>query len=107
MTDLTNLEKTVIDAIRETEEYKNYIAISAVVKKDPALYARLMELREKNFSIQQSNEEDLMDLMDALTNEYEDVINNATVSDYLSFEAEYCRLVQGFMHELTEGLEFD
>ena len=50
---------------------------------------------------------ELMDLMDALTNEYEDVINNESVARFLEAEAAICRMVREFNLMVTEGLEFD
>ena len=50
---------------------------------------------------------DLMDCMDALTNEYEDVINNGSVAAFMEAEAAICTLVREFNLTVTEGLDFD
>ncbi len=109
MTDITELTKTVIDTLRSTQEYIDYADRLAVLKADPVLYNRVNELREKNFNLHQSDMDpgDLMDCMDALTNEYEDVINNGSVAAFMEAEAAICTLVREFNLTVTEGLDFD
>ena len=109
MTDITDLSKHVIDTIKSTDEYKAYAAGLSEIKADPQLYHRVSEMRERNYTLHQSDIDpgELMDLMDALTNDYEDVINNESVARFLEAEAAICRLVQEFNSMVTEGLEFD
>lgn len=107
MTDLTYLSDSVLKAIYDTSEYKEYQSLLGQVKQDPVLYARVNEFREKNFMLQQSDSEDLLDMMDALTNEYEDVINIELVNEFLEAEIAFCRMIQDFNHKLIDGLEFD
>ena len=109
MTDLSNLTTNVINVIRETDEYIEYRDSLNAIRSDPSLYTRVNEMREKNFEIHQSNadSEELMDLMDALTNEYKDVITNEAVGRFLEAEADICKLFQEFYYAVTEGLDFD
>lgn len=107
MTDLSNLAQNVINIIRSTPEYEKYASALEEIKKDPDLYRRVNELRLKNFELQQEDNEDMMDLMDALTNEYEDVINLESVNRFMEAEAGLCRLFQEFNYLVTNGLEFD
>ena len=109
MTDITDLSKHVIDTIKSTDEYKAYAAGLSEIKADPQLYHRVNEMRERNYTLHQSDIDpgELMDLMDALTNEYEDVITNEAVGRFLEAEADICRLFQDFYCRVTEGLDFD
>ena len=107
MTDLSYLSEEVLKAVYDTIEYKDYRALLEKVKEDPVLYARVNEFREKNFLLQQSDSEDLLDMMDALTNEYEDVINIELVNEFLEAEIAFMRMMQDFNHKLIDGLEFD
>lgn len=107
MTDLTGVANSVIDTLKSTKEYREYSELLKKLKQNPALFSRVNEFREKNFTLQQSDSEDLFDRMDALTNEYEDVINIEMVTDFIKAEAEFCRLVQKFTSFVTNGLEFD
>ena len=54
-----------------------------------------------------TDSEDLMDMLDALTNEYEDVINIELASEFLEAEVALCRLVQNFQRDVIAGLNFE
>lgn len=107
MTDLTKLSKEVADTIKSASEYKEYERLLSEIKKDSVLYEKVCAMRERNFLIQQNESEDAFELMDALTNEYEDVINIELVSEFMEAEVALCDLVRNFNLELVEGLEFD
>ncbi len=107
MTDISYLSNKVLDVIKETPEYLEYSRTLAELKKDSQLYARVNEMREKNFNLQFASKEDLMALTDALTIEYEDVIDIAIVKEFIDAEAAFCRLMQIFITGVTSGLEFD
>ncbi|MBQ3890656.1 MAG: YlbF family regulator [Lachnospiraceae bacterium] len=107
MTDLTALCSHVVSEICQTPEYRQYEETLKQLKKDEPLYKRVTEYREKNFALQQSDSEDLLDLLDALTNEYEDVINIELASDFIEAEVALCRLVQNFNKDIIAGLNFE
>ena len=105
MTDMTQLGKKIVEEIHSTEEYKTYINLRREVEKDPALLLRVTELMEKNSRLHQTDSEELFALCDALTNEYEDVINNELACDFMEAEVVLCRLVQELSYIVLEGLE--
>ena len=107
MTDLSALCDHVLKEICNTEEYITYEKNLQKLKKDPSLYERVNEFRTKNFMLQQSDSEDLLDMLDALTNEYEDVINIELVNDFMEAEVALCKMVQEFYRKLIDGLEFE
>lgn len=107
MTDLSRLSQEVSDTIKGTAEYLEYERLLNEIKKDQALFEKVTAIRERNFQIQQNESEDAYELMDALTNEYEDVINIELVSEFIEAEVALCNLVRNFNLELVEGLEFD
>lgn len=107
MVDITALAGSVVEEIKATDEYKEFQRLLLKVKEDPALYNRLNELRRRNFNIQMSDSDDALDMMDALTNEFEDVINMELATEFLEAEAAFCGLMQEFYSTVTDGLEFD
>ena len=108
MTDLTELEQHVLQVLRDTPEYRDYSRTLKELQKNPELYQRVNEMREKNFIISQKEEdEDIMDLMDALTNEFEDVIGMSVVTEFMEAEAAFVKMIQDFTNTVTYGLEFD
>ena len=108
MTDLSELEAHVLKVLRGTSEYREYDRTLKELQRNPELYQRVNEMREKNFLIQQKEEdEDIMELMDALTNEYEDVIGMSCVTEFIEAEAAFVKMIQEFTNTVTYGLEFD
>lgn len=107
MTDISILGNRVVEEIKATEEYREFVELLEKVKKNPTLYERLNEFRRRNFDIQTSESGDILDMMDALTNEFEDVINMELATEFLEAEAAFCGLMQDFYSTVTNGLEFD
>lgn len=106
MTDLRVIEQTVIDFFVDTKEYKEYKEKLEKLSQNGALLKRVNEMREANFRLQSEEGADLMDKYDELTNAFEDVINNALVTEFLEAEAAIVKLVQEFYYNVTSGLEF-
>lgn len=107
MTDLTSMSNQVVEAIRNTPEYSEFIRLLNKLREDPELYRRVDEMRDKNFLIQQGDIGDPYDMMDALTNEYEDVINNKSVGEFINAEVALCRMIHEFNRNVTAGLEIE
>ena len=107
MTDLTGLSNQVGEAIRNTPEYQEFHRLLLQLREDPELYKRVDAMRDKNFMIQQGDAGDPYDMMDALTNEYEDVINNESVSEFIKAEIALCKMVHEFNRNVTAGLEIE
>lgn len=107
MTDLSDLSAKAVEVIRSTPEYIEYKRLLTEVRKEPALYERINGFRARNLEIQMNMSEDAYDKLDALTNEYEDVINRELATEFLEAEAAFCMLVQEFNSAIGEGLEFD
>ena len=107
MTDLTGLSNQVSEAIRNTPEYAEFTRLLSQLKQNPELYRQVDEMRDKNFMIHQGEVGDPYDMMDALTNEYEGVINNVSVSEFIQAEIALCKMIHEFNRNVTEGLEIE
>ena len=107
MTDLTGLSNQVSESIRNTPEYEEFHRLLVKLREDPELYRRVDEMRDKNFMIQQGDVGDPYDMMDALTNEYEGVINNESVSEFIKAEIALCKMIHEFNRNVTAGLEIE
>lgn len=107
MSDITQIAEETLSKIKETTEYKDYQRLLAQVKERPEVYTRLMELRERNFDIQMNSCGDALDRMDALTYEYEDVINMELTAEFLAAEVAFCRMMQKYNEKVFGGLEFE
>ena len=93
--------------IKETDVYQEYYLRLSAIKAEPELYEKVNEFRLKNFKLQSSEQCDgLLEKMENLEKEYEDIIDNPLVGDFLRAEIAFCRLMQDINKYITLELEF-
>ncbi|MCL2253760.1 MAG: YlbF family regulator [Lachnospiraceae bacterium] len=94
--------------IQKTEVYHDYRNSLDIIKKDPELYEKVNEYRLKNFELQTTEPADgLLDKIDCLEQEYEAIIEKTVVSDFLSAEISFCRMMQDINKCITLALDFE
>lgn len=94
--------------IQETDTYKEYYNQRERVKKQPALYDKVNEFRQKNFDLQnESDSEDLFDRMEAFDQEYAKFRENPLVDDFLRAELAFCRMMQEVEILLAAEIDFE
>ena len=96
----------LVGAILDSEEYKEYDKQRNRVKQYPDLKAQIDEYRKKNFELQTS-EENVFEKLSQFEKEYADLRENPMVSDFLTAELAFCRLMQDINLRLTEALHFE
>ena len=94
--------------IQETDTYKEYYNQREKVKKQPELYDKVNEFRQKNFDLQnESDSEDLFDRMEAFDQEYAKVREDPLVDDFLRAELAFCRMMQDVEILLAAEIDFE
>ena len=94
--------------IQESDIYKEYLYQREKIKKQPELYDKVNEYRQKSFDLQiKSDSEDLMDIMEAFEQEYAKFRENPMVEDFLRAEIAFCRMMQGINVLLTAQIDFE
>ena len=71
------------------------------------LSRHLQEFRAKNYDLQNRQGVNPYDEMIELTREYDELLHNSVVSDFLQAEQQICKLLQQVFDSIAEGLEFD
>ena len=110
MSDVQVLEATKKFAayIQQSDTYKEYLYQREKLKKQPDLYDKVNEYRQKNFDIQnESDSEDLFDRMEAFEREYAKFRENPMVEDFLRAELAFCRMMQEINVMLTAEIDFE
>lgn len=110
MSDVQVLEATKKFAayIQQSDTYKEYLYQREKLKKQPDLYDKVNEYRQKNFDIQnESDSEDLFDRMEAFEREYAKFRENPMVEDFLRAELAFCRMMQEINVLLTAEIDFE
>ncbi|MBD5514748.1 MAG: YlbF family regulator [Lachnospiraceae bacterium] len=94
--------------IQETDTYKEYYNQREKVKKQPELYDKVNEFRQKNFDLQnESDSEDLFDRMEAFDQEYAKFREDPLVDDFLRAELAFCRMMQDVEILLAAEIDFE
>jgi len=99
---------TLVNVIKNTNEYKEYQFQKEKVKRIPELKARIDEFRKKNYQLQNSSQSDnLMEEVERFQRENENFLENPLVADFLQAELAFCRLMQNTNVLITEAIDFE
>lgn len=94
--------------IQETDTYKEYYNQREKVKKQPQLYDKINEFRQRNFELQnESDSEELFDRIEAFDQEYAKFRENPLVDDFLRAELAFCRMMQEVDILLAAEIDFE
>ena len=94
--------------IMKSNIYKEYNFQKEELKKQPELFQKAKEYREKNFALQNSAEgEELLEKLEELEAEFEKFRENPLVDDFLRAELAFCRMMQEVNVRITAELDFE
>ena len=93
MRQVINESKQLNEHIRASEEYRTYL--------------RTKQALLENYDLQNRQGVNPYDEMIELTREYDELLHNSVVSDFLQAEQQICKLLQQVFDSIAEGLEFD
>lgn len=99
--------KKLNEHIKQSEEYKSYLDSKKALCEDMNLCNQFKEFRKKNYELQNMQGNNPYDEVSALVREYDDLLNNSLVSDFLRAEQRICKMMQQVYSSIAEGLEFD
>lgn len=93
--------------IKQSAEYQKYIDTKRALYDNVELYDKLRDFRNRNNAIQARQGDGIFDEMNALLREYDELLHNSIVSDFMNAEQRICKMMQQVYRSLAEGLEFD
>lgn len=106
--DIKEAAKKFAAVIQESDTYKEYYYQREKIKKQPELYDKVNEFRQKNFDLQnESDSEDLFDRMEVFEQEYAKFRENPLVDDFLRAELAFCRMMQEVDILLAAEIDFE
>ena len=100
--DIKEAAKKFAAVIQESDTYKEYYYQREKIKKQPELYDKVNEFRQKK-----SDSEDLFDRMEAFEQEYAKFRENPLVDDFLRAELAFCRMMQEVDILLAAEIDFE
>ena len=96
----------LLEAILNSEVYKDYAENLKKVKQYPDLKKQIDDYRMRNYELQQSPDY-AFDKMEQFQREYQSFRENPLVSDFLASELAFCRMVQDIECRLAENIQFE
>lgn len=92
----------------DSQEYRRYADAMHVLQTEPELYQAMTEYRKRNRQMQMyTPEETIFEENNHLVAEFESVLKNDAVENFLAAEQRFCRMMQTVYALLGRDLEFD
>lgn len=95
------------EQIKQSLEYQKYIDAKQALCDNMELRNQLKEFRRRNYELQNQMDYNNYDQVYSLVSEYDEILHNSIVSDYLMAEQQICKMMQKVFQTVAEGLEFD
>jgi cell fate (sporulation/competence/biofilm development) regulator YlbF (YheA/YmcA/DUF963 family) len=108
MSDVVELSKKLNETIKESEFYRNYLTCRERLYEHPDLLRGLNEFKKRNSEIQNRGSVDNpYDEVVALFEEYDAIVHDTIVNDFLRAERKLCRMLKTMYDEIADGLDVD
>ena len=104
--EVAQAQERMIEAILDSDVYKEYRKQLQRVKEFPDLKAQIDEFRRRNYELQQQPDY-AFDKLEQFEREYRTFRENPLVSDFLAAELAICRMMQELGERLLSALEFE
>ena len=99
---------SVTSAIRETQEYADFVKQQKIARADPETRSLIERARSLQSRFMEIPEDDRNgDLAESIQNEYEEITENSAVYDYLRAEAVYMTMIQEVLGNIIEVVDVD
>lgn len=106
--DIMIAAKEFADTIMKSDTYQKYYFQREKIKRQPELYDKVNEFRQRNFELQNEvDSEELFDRMEAFEKEYEKFRENPLVDDFLRAELAFVRMMQDINILVTTEIDFE
>ena len=101
MDKVTECLDALIEEMRESRAYQNYLWMEEKLEKDPDLKSRVDDYRIRNYRLQQSEN---VDLYDSLERDSDALRKSEKANAYLEAELEVCKMVQKVQDRISEEI---
>ena len=102
--EIDDFTKTVCD----TPIYQNFIEKKRILKMDEELWNQVSEYRKRKFDMQALlNGDEMFNRTEAFEREYEWLLSDIRVAEFLDAELAVCRLLQKISTSLIMALDFE
>ena len=96
----------LLEAIRNTDVYKEYKKQDDILKSSPQLCERVDQFRSDNFRLQnEAGDDNLFHIVEKLSRESAELRRVPEVNAYLDAELALCKMMQKICSDLISGID--
>lgn len=102
--------REVIQALKSTEEYIDYLNYKALLENKPELLDKVNTFRKKCFEIQVNQNYGQFESFERLLRlkaDYQEELQDPIVNAFLEADYRFCHLVQNIFKTMADELDFD
>ena len=108
MREIDRLKSELAEAVKNSQEYKNYSICKGLLAGKPDLERTVNEIRRQNFEFQNSEDfDDSFDAINDISRRFECVSAEDVANDFLKAELCLCRMVQDICKTIIEDIDFN
>lgn len=108
MDQVFKLSEELNRALLDSAEYRQYVNTSRAIKEQPELYHMMNDYRKRNRHVQMyASEDTIFDETNQLLVEYDSVVKNEKVAEFLAAEQKLLRMLQQVYANVERHMEFD
>ncbi|MGN1188503.1 MAG: YlbF family regulator [Lachnospiraceae bacterium] len=93
--------------ILDSDEYRSFDMYRRLLNETPQLKARVNEFRAANVEMQMSHDGENRNAMQELADDYNDLLTNSVVREFLNAELILCKMMQRIDAILVSDLELE
>ena len=105
--DIEEKARELAGILLDSEIYNRYLAARETLSQNNELFMQVNEYRTRNFYIQNSENSNKIDEIRKLLEEYDYLMNNRIVREYLDSELILCRTIKRINSILVDKIDID
>ena len=108
MSEIDRLKNELAEAVKNSEEYLNFIECKRLLAENPETQRTVDEMRRQNFEFQNSEGFDnSSEAIDEICHRYESVSAQDVANEFLNAETCLCRMIQDICKTIIEDIDFN
>lgn len=107
MFELESKARELSELMVNSPEYKKYLEAKKKLEEDSELLRNVNEYRKRKFYIQNNPDDNMQNALGQLRNEFDWMLNNQLVRDFIDGELAICKNVRTVTSILVDSIDMD
>lgn len=105
--ELESKARELAEILVNSNEYKKYIEAKKKLEENSELLGNVNEYRKRKFYIQNNPDDNMQNALAQLRNEYDYLLNNPVVREFIDGELAVCKNVRTVTNILVDSIDID